>query len=78
MIETTNNIIFWTGYLFIFTFLLTSAIYLFRRAFESLANTEKYFKFIFNQIFKIKISKMKEEDLDKWLNEVKKNWKMVN
>ena len=78
MIESVNNIIFWIGYLFIFSILLLGAIYALYSCVETIVRFKWFFNSVYNKVFDEKIIGLSEEEIDKWLKQQKDKWEKVN
>lgn len=78
MIETYNNIIFWIGYLFLSSILLTLSIYLIHACIQEIVTLKKFFIAVYNKQFDKRIEGMSEKDIDQWLEAQKEKWREKN
>lgn len=78
MIETTNNIIYWIGYVSIIGIFLVFGLSAWWVFFEKLMNSKTFFLFIFNNALDKRLKKIDKETFDKWQKEQKEKFERYN
>lgn len=78
MIETTNNIIFYAGYFFLFSLFLLGGILILYGITRPILDYKQFALRTFNRLVEKQLKGLSDEDFEKWIKKIRKKYRLVN